>query len=77
MCFTSRDGKRAEKPEERRYGKMGGINLINRLINFLIRWKLKHGTAVITFPYYGIDYWLYEIKPEDSIQFWIRRKDDK
>lgn len=49
---------------------------MNRLINFLIKWKLKRGTVVIAFPYYGIDYWLYEIKPEDSIELWIRRKNE-
>ena len=50
---------------------------MNRLINFLIRWKLKHGTLAIAFPYYECDYWLYEIQEEGFVELWVRRNDDK
>lgn len=48
---------------------------MNRLINFLIRWKLKRGMWVINLPYYAIDYYVCEYKTVGILKIMVRRKE--
>ena len=46
---------------------------MNRLINFLVNWKLKRGTVVIGVPYYGVVVHMYEFPEDDGVSVWITK----
>ena len=50
---------------------------MNRLINFLVNWKLKRGTVVIGVPYYGVMVDMCEFLDDDGVSIWISKEGER